>query len=252
MRELSKYIKKLRGKMSIRQVAEKTGISNAYLSQLESGKRDNPHPEVLKKLAKFFGIPVVEFLKIAGYLDDKKTKEETYEQRIEKAFSHVINDPRFNTGSCINPGDLSLDVKKYVLKLYAHNVKKSLLFSRPFPSSTIVNKGIVKTLCWKTKGVTRSTYRSGNKLFARYRVQVTCIESEGEFDEDKIYYEGPKKGTEKITQTVTGEGEFAEDVTNFKGYETFLLIQATDNAVKNALPKIKGTNWASIVRPFGE
>jgi len=79
MNELAKYLKELRGKMSIRHVAENTGISNAYLSQIEGGKRDNPHPDVLKKLAKFYEIRVIKLLEKAGYLDEDITSEETYE-----------------------------------------------------------------------------------------------------------------------------------------------------------------------------
>ena len=63
-----------------------------------------------------------------------------------------------------------------------------------------------------------------------------------------MYFEGPKQETEKVTQTAIGEGVYEEDAAESQGYEAFMLIKATDIAVRNALPKIKGTNWASVVR----
>jgi len=113
----SKYLKKLRGSYSIRYVAEKTGISNAYLSQLESGKRDNPHPDILKKLAKFYNIPVLELLKNAGYLDED-TGEESYEQKINIKYLQVINDPKFSFGSRLNEKDYDLDTKRFIVEMY--------------------------------------------------------------------------------------------------------------------------------------
>ena len=125
MQELSNYLKKLRGEMSIRQVAEKTGISNAYLSQLESGKRNNPHPDVLKKLAKFYGIPVIEFLKKAGYLD-QDISEETYEEKIDRLFQYVTNKPGYTYGHRIK-GAVTTEVKKFVIEMYQKTSGEKLL-----------------------------------------------------------------------------------------------------------------------------
>ncbi|MBW1855447.1 MAG: helix-turn-helix transcriptional regulator [Deltaproteobacteria bacterium] len=126
MQELSKYLKKLRGEMSIRQVAEKTGISNAYLSQLERGKRDNPHPDVLKKLAMFYEIPVIEFLKKAGYLDEDIDEEENYEDKIDRLFKYVTNKPGYKYGHRIKR-TLTSDVKKFVIEMYEKASGENLL-----------------------------------------------------------------------------------------------------------------------------
>ena len=126
MQELSNYLEKLRGEMSIRQVAEKTGISNAYLSQLESGKRNNPHPDVLKKLAKFYEIPVIEFLKKAGYLDQDISEEETYEEKIDRFFQYVTNKPDYKFGHRIK-GAVTTEVKKFVIEMYQKASGEKLL-----------------------------------------------------------------------------------------------------------------------------
>lgn len=126
MQELSKYLKKLRGNMSIRHVAEKTGISNAYLSQLESEKRENPHPDVLKKLAKFYETPVIEFLKKAGYLDEGIDEKENFEEKIDRLFKYVTNKPDYKYGHRIK-GAVTTDVKKFIIEMYEKISGETLL-----------------------------------------------------------------------------------------------------------------------------
>ena len=56
-------------KVSLREVEKATRISNAYLSQLESGNATNPSPHILHKLAEFYGVPYTSLMKTAGYLE---------------------------------------------------------------------------------------------------------------------------------------------------------------------------------------
>jgi transcriptional regulator with XRE-family HTH domain len=58
----------LKEKKSIRQVAEETGISNAYLSQLERCVAENPSPHVLHKLAEYYEVPYETLMTAAGYM----------------------------------------------------------------------------------------------------------------------------------------------------------------------------------------
>jgi transcriptional regulator with XRE-family HTH domain len=53
---------------SLRQVEKKTGVSNAYLSQLETGATVNPSPQVLHSLADYYGVPYESLMEAAGYL----------------------------------------------------------------------------------------------------------------------------------------------------------------------------------------
>jgi transcriptional regulator with XRE-family HTH domain len=55
------------GGLSLRAVADKTGISNAYVSQLESGIVRRPSPAILEKLAALYGIGFREMMKLAGH-----------------------------------------------------------------------------------------------------------------------------------------------------------------------------------------
>lgn len=57
--------------LSLREVERQTGISNEYLSQLERGIATRPAPDVLQKLAKFYGASYESLLIAAGYLKEK-------------------------------------------------------------------------------------------------------------------------------------------------------------------------------------
>jgi HTH-type transcriptional regulator, competence development regulator len=61
-------IRKMRGH-SLRQVEEGTGISNAYLSQLERGDASKPSPDKLQALAEFYQVPYTDLMREAGYLE---------------------------------------------------------------------------------------------------------------------------------------------------------------------------------------
>jgi transcriptional regulator with XRE-family HTH domain len=56
-----------RAGLTLRTVEAKTGISNAYLSQLENGKVREPSPLVLHKLSQLYRISYASALQAAGY-----------------------------------------------------------------------------------------------------------------------------------------------------------------------------------------
>lgn len=82
---LGEFIKELRKEKgyTLREVAEKTGISNTYISNLENGVKDSPSMETLFKLSKALDVNYTQLLEKSGYISEKDnilTKEE------EKAF----------------------------------------------------------------------------------------------------------------------------------------------------------------------
>lgn len=54
-------------KLTLRAVETETGISNAYLSQLETGKIRSPSPVILRKLSDLYNVPYTTILELAGY-----------------------------------------------------------------------------------------------------------------------------------------------------------------------------------------
>jgi transcriptional regulator with XRE-family HTH domain len=64
-KRIGTVIRKLREQRQVsqRDLAEKVGVTQAYVAQLESGRKKNPSLEVLNRLAKALGVPVGELLK---------------------------------------------------------------------------------------------------------------------------------------------------------------------------------------------
>jgi HTH-type transcriptional regulator, competence development regulator len=73
---LATVLRQIRGVSgaSLREVERKTGISNAYLSQLESGAATRPSPQVLHKLATFYSVPYESLMEAAGYLEPARDR----------------------------------------------------------------------------------------------------------------------------------------------------------------------------------
>jgi HTH-type transcriptional regulator, competence development regulator len=66
------YIKNLRNEIgfSQRELAEKSSVSNAEISRIETGERKKPSPIVLKAIAPFLGVAYEELLQKAGYIEE--------------------------------------------------------------------------------------------------------------------------------------------------------------------------------------
>lgn len=56
-----------RSNLTLRAVQDTVGVSNAYLSQLETGKVQSPSPIVLHKLSELYKIPYATVMGVAGY-----------------------------------------------------------------------------------------------------------------------------------------------------------------------------------------
>jgi transcriptional regulator with XRE-family HTH domain len=69
MKTLGQELRSIRDlkKLSLREVEAGTGISNAYLSQLENDKIRKPSPLFLSKLANLYNIPYEAIMRTAGY-----------------------------------------------------------------------------------------------------------------------------------------------------------------------------------------
>ena len=63
-KRLGRVIKTLREEKGLSQkaLAERVGVTDAYITMLETGVRKNPSLAVLQRLAKALGVPVTELL----------------------------------------------------------------------------------------------------------------------------------------------------------------------------------------------
>jgi len=103
---LGSYLKQVRKdkNLTLRAVEEKTEVSNAYLSQLETGKINNPSPVVLHKLADCYKIPYERLMELAGY-----PVPETATMEKEK-----LQSPAFRSSSGFD--DLTKEEKERVME----------------------------------------------------------------------------------------------------------------------------------------
>ena len=69
---LGEFIKEKRNlkNWSQRDLAAKSGVSNAEISRIESGKRKEPSSSVLKDIAVALDVPVEDLLQQAGVISD--------------------------------------------------------------------------------------------------------------------------------------------------------------------------------------
>jgi SOS-response transcriptional repressor LexA/DNA-binding XRE family transcriptional regulator len=99
--EKLKELRKNKG-LKIRELEALASVSNAYLSQLENGKRGKPSPEIIKKLAPHLGVTYTELMKMAGYITeditqdalellDLKNIEEVFRYSFEEFFNGISN-----------------------------------------------------------------------------------------------------------------------------------------------------------------
>lgn len=87
---IGQEIKKTRKKkqLTLNELAKKSGVSQPYLSQLETGKNNNPTSDTLIKIAKGLDIPYIELLQKAGYIDDKDMEVMDDAENILKMMSN--------------------------------------------------------------------------------------------------------------------------------------------------------------------
>ena len=92
---LGTYLKKIRKQrnLTLRAVEERTGISNAYLSQLENNKISFPSPKFLDKLAMLYDLSYEQLMKLAGY-PVSSGKEQALAFRLESSFEDLTQDEK--------------------------------------------------------------------------------------------------------------------------------------------------------------
>jgi len=122
------FLKSLRDRqrMSLRDVEKESGVSNAYIAQLEKGDRPAPSPDILKKLARAYNVTVRELLLRAGYLDEPEVTA-TEEERIEAAFQYVLADPDYKLGTRLRGEELDTKGKRGVVITYETLTGKKIL-----------------------------------------------------------------------------------------------------------------------------
>lgn len=124
MSRLGEFLKDRRNnlKLSLREIEKISGVSNAYLSMIESGSRSEPHPRILAKLAKAYEVDLATLMRLSGYVDGKEEDEELTE--IEKLYKEATADPAFSTGFRMR-GKVDDNTKKFIAEMYKELKRKT-------------------------------------------------------------------------------------------------------------------------------
>ena len=123
---ITSLLRRLRSTRTLRQVEADTGISNAYLSNIESGAK-RPGVKILSKLAAYYRVPLQDLLQAAGLpFDENAAVLADSTADLRRSYEFVIADPNFNQYR--KPvGTPPPDVQKFVIQMYEHYTGKKLL-----------------------------------------------------------------------------------------------------------------------------
>ena len=128
MESFGSYMRRLRKSkgLTLKQVENQAKVSNAYISQIERGLRNPPHPDILKRLAKAYDVQHRELLVAAGYLEEDSA-ETAKRKQIEEAYEHVRTDPTFKQGTRLRGTHVSLETKRFIVEMYEKLTQRQLL-----------------------------------------------------------------------------------------------------------------------------
>lgn len=120
--ELGKYLADRRSDkgLSIYRLSKLSGVSHSYISQLERGIKEQPSPEILKKLANHLGVEYSDIMVKAGYIEMHPLMawlgledEEVDKEWQKKATDKIID--------LLNEESISFNEKsKLILELIGH------------------------------------------------------------------------------------------------------------------------------------
>lgn len=119
--EFGKYLRSIRKqrKLTIRQLELYSGVSNGYLSQLETGKRGIPSPDILKKISGPLGTTYEELMLKAGYLDELSEEEQQlFQKQNYIELTEVLRDRITINGEPVTEKEkeLILDIATRIIK----------------------------------------------------------------------------------------------------------------------------------------
>ena len=114
--ELAKFVVDHSGGVSINKLADGIGISQSYMSEMLSGKKE-PSVEICNKIADYFGVSRIKIYALMGWVDQSKL-----DSQLQFYLDLIKNDPDFKELADLYSEFVSADDKKRAV-----GVLKSLL-----------------------------------------------------------------------------------------------------------------------------
>ena len=122
---IGQLLRDLRGTKTLRQVEGDTGITNAYLSNIELGLK-KPGLKTLAKLGMYYLVPLDHLMQVAGLQGQAPEPQEGSLVDIQRAYGFVLGDP--SVSKYRRPAETpSLDMQKFVVEMYQHFTGRRLL-----------------------------------------------------------------------------------------------------------------------------
>ncbi len=123
---ISTLLKSLRGDKSLRQVERDTGISNAYLCNIELGLRQ-PGMKTLTKLAQYHQVPLENLLQVTAMPFEQNHVEPPESiLDVQRSYDYILADPVLHQYR--KPAGMpAMDYQRFVVQLYQHFTGKRLL-----------------------------------------------------------------------------------------------------------------------------
>lgn len=136
--DFGKFLEGLRGSMSLREAAKKSGLSHAYIRDLElernrsTNDKITPSPDTLKKLSAAYGYPYTELMIKAGHLLSSDVASQSNGNRLDMELEHVhfieigMKDITYHTdgSNIVHSIDSLLDFSTFLDELEEHGFKK--------------------------------------------------------------------------------------------------------------------------------
>ena len=124
---VGRLLRELRGDRTLRQVEADTGVSNSYLSNLESGLK-RPGVRTLAKLAGYYRLPLVDLLQASGIQTADHHPAVSPEElaEVQRSYAFVLADPRFD--QIPKPtGQAPTEYLQFIVQMYQVYTGKILL-----------------------------------------------------------------------------------------------------------------------------
>lgn len=123
---IGELLKDLRGAKTLRQVEADTGITNAYLSNIELGLK-RPGMKTLSKLGIYHRVPLERLLRVAGLeAEAPQPGRQVSDVDIQRAYEFVLGDPSISRFE--RPKELPcIDMQRFVIGMYEHYTGRRLL-----------------------------------------------------------------------------------------------------------------------------
>ena len=122
--DIGALLRRLRGRVSLREVNRRTGVSISYLSQIERGEKQ-PGANVVRKLADLYRVDADQLLRRAGH----GPQPDPYGDEamdVERAYQFVLSDPAFRVGTRPD-GPMTINAKRFIVEMYEKFTGKRLL-----------------------------------------------------------------------------------------------------------------------------